>query len=319
MNGWKWLRYDTLRIEKFIKDNMNPKVFISYSHDNDAHKDWVLKLATDLRHHGVDVILDQWDLRLGDDLPFFMEQGLSSSTLVLCVCSDKYVEKANAGKGGAGYEKKILAADLMQDVEKNYVIPIMRNTSTMKLPSFLAGSMYVDFSGEDYLSPYKKLLYRIYSEDIKEKPALGVNPFRDTSLSGRITTEVEIQRVDFSNPNYKGIVTFDYNRNSGNYTIGNGDYAFMIHWSSCGNDCIYCYCDRVRRIGYNADIDNIPISLDNITAFDFTSRAWPVYVGQVVMLENNEGKMAAVKVIDVKRPIRGKGASVSFEYLIYSI
>lgn len=59
-----------------------------------------------------------------------MEQGLSNSALVLCVCSDIYVEKANAGKGGAGYEKKILAADLMQDVEKNYVIPIMRNTTT---------------------------------------------------------------------------------------------------------------------------------------------------------------------------------------------
>ena len=39
----------------------NPTVFISYSHDNDAHKAWVLKLATDLRSHGVNAILDQWD------------------------------------------------------------------------------------------------------------------------------------------------------------------------------------------------------------------------------------------------------------------
>lgn len=27
----------------------HPKLFISYSHDNDEHKKWVLKLATDLR------------------------------------------------------------------------------------------------------------------------------------------------------------------------------------------------------------------------------------------------------------------------------
>lgn len=86
----------------------HPKVFISYSHDSEEHKNWILKLATHLRDHGVDVILDQWNVRLGDDLPFFMEQGLSSSHLVLCICSDKYIEKANANKGGAGYEKNFI-------------------------------------------------------------------------------------------------------------------------------------------------------------------------------------------------------------------
>lgn len=52
----------------------NPKVFISYSWDTEGenleHKKWVLDLATKLRFHGVDVTLDQFDLRLGDDLPF---------------------------------------------------------------------------------------------------------------------------------------------------------------------------------------------------------------------------------------------------------
>lgn len=82
----------------------NPTVFISYSHDNDAHKAWVLKLATDLRSHGVNAILDQWDLRVGSDLRFFMEQGLSEANLVLCICSKAYVDKFNSGNGGSGYE-----------------------------------------------------------------------------------------------------------------------------------------------------------------------------------------------------------------------
>ena len=34
----------------------NPTVFVSYSHDNDEHKSWVLKLASDLRSHGVNAI-----------------------------------------------------------------------------------------------------------------------------------------------------------------------------------------------------------------------------------------------------------------------
>ena len=90
---------------------VHPKVFISYSWDtengDDEHKKWVRDLATKLRSHGVDVILDQFDLRLGDDLPFFMEQGLTISHLVICICSEKYTEKANAGKKGVGYEKRI--------------------------------------------------------------------------------------------------------------------------------------------------------------------------------------------------------------------
>lgn len=69
----------------------HPKLVISYSHDNEEHKACVKKLATDLRQHmGVDVMLDQWDLRIGGDLSLFMEQGLSESSLMMCVCFDIY-------------------------------------------------------------------------------------------------------------------------------------------------------------------------------------------------------------------------------------
>lgn len=91
-----------------------PKAFISYSHDTQEHKKWVLDLATRLRNNGVDAILDQWDLKPGDDLPRFMEQGLISADRVLMICTDKYVEKANSGAGGVGYEKMIVTADLLR-------------------------------------------------------------------------------------------------------------------------------------------------------------------------------------------------------------
>ena len=105
----------------------NPTVFISYSHDSENHKAWVLKLATDLRSHGVNAILDQWDLRLGTDLRFFMENGLSSSALVLCVCSENYVQKVDTGTGGSGYEGMIMTQGLLQNAKAEYVIPIVRN------------------------------------------------------------------------------------------------------------------------------------------------------------------------------------------------
>jgi hypothetical protein len=38
----------------------HPKVFISYSRDDEAHKEWVRQLATQLRTNGVNVCLDHW-------------------------------------------------------------------------------------------------------------------------------------------------------------------------------------------------------------------------------------------------------------------
>ena len=96
-----------------------PTVFVSYSHDGEEHSDWVLQLATRLRSNGVDVILDLWNAGLGQDLATFMEKGLTSSHRVLCICSQAYVDKANAGSGGVGYEKHIITAELLDDLNQD--------------------------------------------------------------------------------------------------------------------------------------------------------------------------------------------------------
>lgn len=192
-------------------DSETKKAFISYAWDNEKHKKWVLKLASDLRRHGVDVILDQWDARLGKDLSFFMEQGLTASRFILCVCSDKYIQKVNRGIGGAGYEKRILAAEMMNDSNKRFVIPIIKgNSQTTKLPIFLSGLKYVDFDNGSYFNNYQELLERIYDEDVKKKPPLGCNPFVSTAISDQITTKLNIEKIEFYNPAFKGKIFFDY-------------------------------------------------------------------------------------------------------------
>jgi hypothetical protein len=47
-------------------------VFISYSWDDDAHKQWVRELAERLVANGVHAHLDQWDVQYGDSLTQFM-------------------------------------------------------------------------------------------------------------------------------------------------------------------------------------------------------------------------------------------------------
>lgn len=294
----------------------NKKAFVSYAWDSEEHKKWVLKLATNLRSHGIDVILDQWDARLGNDLPFFMEQGLTTSHFVICVCSDKYIEKANGGIGGAGYEKRILASELM-DNNKLFVIPIIKNNSQKnKLPTFLSGLRYVDFDNRDYYNCYQELLERIYDEDIKKKPPLGCNPFVSTSISDQITTKLNLEKIEFQNPVYEGKVSFDYKKNSGSYIIGEGDYVFNTHWSECGNNSIHCYKDHVYRLGYNPHYKEFPTPNEFIN-FDFSSRARSVNVGEIVILDNNHHKFAALRILKVVRRNEDIDHLLEFEYRIY--
>lgn len=294
------------------------KAFMSYAYDSEEHKAWVLKLASDLRKHGVDVILDQWDARLGDDLAFFMEQGLTASHVVICVCSDVYKIKADKLSGGVGYEKRIISASMYSGCNSSYVIPVIRNNSMVdKMPIFLSGLKYENFDTGDYYSSYNSLLKRIYGEDLAFKPQLGSNPFKDSLvISNEIDKKLELEKINFMNVTQSGIVSFDYKRNSGVFIIGNGVYEFITKWSECGSDSIYCYKDSVFRIGYNPEFDNFP-SVENFKDFDFSSRCWKVRKGDIVLLENMNRKFAAIKIINVVRGVNNTGHEVEFEFFIY--
>jgi len=296
----------------------HPNVFISYSWDDEEHIQWVHKLASNLRSHGVNIIIDQWDARLGDDLPFFMEQGLSTSALVLCVCSDKYVEKANTNKGGVGYEKKILAANLINDSSNNYIIPIKRKNITGKTPTFLSGSKYIDFEKDsDYFNKYDELLQRIYNEDIKKRPPLGENPFKHDELSKHISINLNKDQIKYCNPLLEGEVSFDYKRNNGDFIIGEGEYQFITYWSEAGMGIIHCYRDKVKRIGYNPSFKEFP-SMHELEQFDFSSRAKAVREGEIIILENLNNKFAAIKITKVFCNYVDIDHLLEFDYKIYN-
>ena len=157
----------------------NPKVFISYSHDSPEHKRWVSELAARLRHNGIDAILDQWDLGLGDDITRFMERGIVDANRVLVICTDKYVSKANADEGGVGYERMIVNAELVQNLGTDKFIPIIRQASGKeKTPTFLGTRVYADFTNDSQFdAECEKLIRELHEIPIVEKPPLGKNPF----------------------------------------------------------------------------------------------------------------------------------------------
>jgi len=159
-----------------------PKVFISYSHDTPEHKMWVMKLAQKLMDNGIEVMLDMWELGPGDDIARFMERGLKEADRVLMVCTGKYVQKAEGGQGGVGYEKMIMTADYMKQVDSKRVIPIIRQNGTAHVPAFLGTKLYMDFSTDERADyAFDELARELHGKPLYSKPKLGSVPNFDTA------------------------------------------------------------------------------------------------------------------------------------------
>jgi WD40 repeat protein len=154
-----------------------PKAFISYSWDDDAHKEWVRQLAIRLRKDGVDVTLDRWHAAPGDQIPLFMERAVRENDFVIAVCTPKFKERSDKRGGGVGYEGDIMTAYAFTDKDKKKFIPVLRREKwTEAAPTWLLGRAYIDLSGDPYSeSEYGELLRTLHGER-EEAPPIGPPP-----------------------------------------------------------------------------------------------------------------------------------------------
>ena len=119
-----------------LQEDGIPKIFISYAWGS---SDLVLELAQRLVSHGVDVVLDKWDLKEGQDKYAFMERCVNDSeiTKVLIICDKAYAQKANERTGGVGDETVIISSEIYGNTKQEKFIPIiaekMRKDNLMSL------------------------------------------------------------------------------------------------------------------------------------------------------------------------------------------
>ncbi|MGB0409404.1 MAG: toll/interleukin-1 receptor domain-containing protein [Opitutales bacterium] len=161
------------------EEPFTPLVFISYSHDTREHKQWVLELAQELvREHHVDVILDQWDLEHGDDMARFMRESVDRCDRVLMICTEPYVEKADGGKGGVGYEAMIVDVELIRDLGTKKFVPVIRQDGDeIRLPKSVGTRLGANLSeSANREEEMKTLVERLHKLPPPSKPALGGGP-----------------------------------------------------------------------------------------------------------------------------------------------
>lgn len=161
---------------------MEKNVFISYSWSTLKHEKWVLNLAERLMSDGVNVVLDKWDLKEGQDIYHFMETMVKSDEIykVLIILDEVYFKKADDRIGGVGTETQIISPKIYNDTTQEKFIPIVveRDSEGKEfIPTYLEGRVYIDLSSiESFEENYEKLLRNIYDRPIYSKPKIGSAP-----------------------------------------------------------------------------------------------------------------------------------------------
>lgn len=149
------------------------KAFISYSWEDEEHKNWVRSFADRLLENGIEATLDQYDLDPGDRLPHFMEQAVTNSDYVLIICTPTYKEKSDARKGGVGYEEHVITAELLSKGNERKFIPVIRKGNVSNaLPVSLAGKLAIDLKdGAFYDRNFDDLVAKL--NGVSQKPPVN--------------------------------------------------------------------------------------------------------------------------------------------------
>jgi hypothetical protein len=176
---------------------VTPRAFISYSWTNPIHEDWVINLAERLVSDGVDVVIDKWTLKEGQDKFNLMESMVKATDIdkVLILLDSKYADKANERSGGVGTETQIISPQIYENVSQEKFIPIIAERDEKGnpfIPTYLEGRIYIDLSEqEQYEQNYETLLRNIFKRPAFSKPKLGKAPsylFEETPMTHRTTS-----------------------------------------------------------------------------------------------------------------------------------
>ncbi|MEK5060518.1 hypothetical protein BK126_04610 [Paenibacillus sp. FSL H7-0326] len=176
----------------------NKAVYISYSWSSGTHIENVRRLASSLVRDGIEVKIDIWELKTGDDVNVFMRSMVDSEEIqsVLVICDQEYKLRAEAGVGGIGAEADIMKEAIHGQSRQDKFIPVVFEKDEKGdpyLPSFLASRLYIDMSSSDrFVEGYELLLRQLYDVPLHSRPQLGSPP---SNLFTGKDTEQDVEKV----------------------------------------------------------------------------------------------------------------------------
>ena len=158
-------------------DTTEKRVFISYTHDSEEHKERVLELANRLREDGIDANIDQYESSPPEGWQRWMLNQVEDSDYTLVVCTETYnrrfrgQEEAGRGKGGT-WEGGVIMQGLYDAQLKNlkFVPVIFADEDGAHIPIPLRGPTSYRLSRPD---GYERLYRYLTDQPYIQKPQLG--------------------------------------------------------------------------------------------------------------------------------------------------
>jgi len=132
---------------------MNPKIFVSYSHQDREFVDW---LVLKLRHNGIDVWWDANELAVGDYIKDKIREGISVSSAFIIILS----EHSSKSKW-VQYE---LNSALLYNATKNNIKIIPIKVDGSQVPPDLTNYLYIDAS-KNRLTALEGIIRAVYIPD----------------------------------------------------------------------------------------------------------------------------------------------------------
>ena len=106
-----------------------------------------------------------------------MENSVTKSDRVICVITPNYNEKTINFHGGVGYEYSIISAEIMDKIDTQKFIPLLKEGDNESIPKSLKGRTYIDMRNDNsFEDRLEDLLRDIYKEPKNKKPPIGRRP-----------------------------------------------------------------------------------------------------------------------------------------------
>ena len=129
----------------------NKRLFISYSSKD---REFVSRIASDLKSYGVDVWWDKWEMKVGDSINKKIQEGISSAGWLAVILSPNSVKSP--------WVEREISAALVRELELKdvFVLPILHEDC--EIPLFLRDKVYADFR-QSFAEGLGMLLARVTS------------------------------------------------------------------------------------------------------------------------------------------------------------
>ena len=179
--------------------DIKPRIFLSHAKED---KDFIYKLANDLRNVQIDVWVDEWEIPLGESIRRkIFEEGIP-------ICDLFFVYITNNSINSYWVQKELDSAVIVESERKNSFLALFveNNDLRNKLSPDLRSIIIPEFNEKDYLIPFAKLVsksWQVFSKKnekiINEKNKIKLLEMENEKL--KLTAEINrlnnIGQLDF--------------------------------------------------------------------------------------------------------------------------